>query len=145
MAPQPPITELTEADAWQLLGSAPVGRLATVMDRQPDVFPVNFVLDGDSVIFRTAEGSKFLQLIVNSRVAFEADGWDQTDGWSVVIKGAAHEVTDKDDLTRIARLHLKPWVQTVKSHVIRIAADEIEGRRFRFGEEPEPEPDYTTG
>lgn len=144
MANQPPITRLDEAEAWQLLGSAQVGRLATVIERQPDIFPVNFVLDGPAVVFRTAEGSKLLQLIVNSGVAFEVDSWTDSTGWSVVVKGHAHEVTEWDDLARIERLPLKPWVPTVKTHFIRIAVDQIEGRRFVFGDEPEREVDYTT-
>lgn len=144
MAPQSPITRLSETEAWEQLGTVQVGRLATVIERQPDIFPVNFVLDGPAVVFKTAGGSKLLQLTVNSRVAFQADGWTATEGWSVVIKGVASEVEDGDTLARIERLSLKPWVPTVKDHYVRIVADEIEGRRFVFGDEPESEVDYTT-
>jgi nitroimidazol reductase NimA-like FMN-containing flavoprotein (pyridoxamine 5'-phosphate oxidase superfamily) len=144
MANRPPITRLDEAEAWQLLGSAQVGRLATVIERQPDIFPVNFVLDGPAVVFRTAEGSKLLQLIVNSGVAFEVDSWTESTGWSVVVKGHAQELTEWDDLARVEQLPLRPWVPTLKTHFIRIAVDQIEGRRFVFGDEPEREVDYTT-
>ena len=144
MANQPPITRLDEAEAWQLLGSAQVGRLATVIERQPDIFPVNFVLDGPAVVFRTAEGSKLLQLIVNSGVAFEVDSWHERSGWSVVVKGEAAEVTDQADLDHIDTLGLTPWVPTVKNHFIRIRAAEISARRFAFGVEPDREPDYTS-
>lgn len=143
MVPQPPVLWLTDTEAWRLLGSAQVGRLATVVGGQPDVFPVNFVLDGHSVIFRTAEGSKLLQLIINSAVAFEADDWDASIGWSVVVKGSAHEVTEIADLSRVESLPLTPWVQSVKRHYVRIVPHEISGRRFGFGDEPEV--DYTTG
>ena len=144
MASDSPITHLSEAEAWHLLGSASVGRLATVIDRQPDIFPVNFVVDGPAVVFRTAGGSKLLQLTVNAVVAFQADGWDEGTGWSVVVKGTAREVEDSDGLRRAERLGLRSWVPTVKEHVIRIEADDIEGRRFAFGDEPESEPDYTS-
>jgi len=144
MAPQSPVTRLSETEAWELLGTVQVGRLATVIERQPDIFPVNFVLDGPAVVFRTAGGSKLLQLTVNASVAFQADGWTSSEGWSVVVKGVASEVEDRDTLTRIERLPLKPWVPTVKDHYVRIVADEIEGRRFVFGDEPESEVDYTT-
>lgn len=138
MTQQSPVTRLSKAEAWELLRSSPVGRLATVIDRQPDIFPVNFVVEGTSVIFRTAEGSKLLQVTVNARVAFQADGWVTDTGWSVVAKGTATEVDDAEERDRIERL-LHPWVATVKTHVVRIDVDEIEGRRFVFGEEPEPE------
>ena len=138
MTQQSPVTRLSRAEAWELLAGAPVGRLATVINRQPDIFPVNFIVEGSSVIFRTSEGSKLLQLTVNARVAFQADGWVTDTGWSVVVKGTATEIEDAAERDRIEqRLH--PWVPTEKRHVIRIDADEIEGRRFVFGDEPEPE------
>lgn len=138
MTQQSPVTRLSRAEAWELLAGAPVGRLATVINRQPDIFPVNFIVEDSSVIFRTSEGSKLLQLTVNARVAFQADGWVTDTGWSVVVKGTATEVTDADERDRIERV-LHPWVATVKTHVVRIDVDEIEGRRFVFGDEPEPE------
>lgn len=144
MPTQSPVTRLDEDEAWQLLGSAQVGRLATVIERQPDIFPVNFVLDDQTVVFRTAEGSKLLQLIVNAGVAFEVDQWDAGSGWSVVVKGHAEEVTDADDLARVEDLPLQPWVPTVKTHFIRITVEQIDGRRFMFGDEPERDLDYTT-
>ena len=102
MAADDPITVLSEHEAWQLLGTARVGRLATVIDRQPDIFPVNFVVDGQSLVFRTAEGSKLLQVTVNERVAFQADGWVTDTGWSVVAKGTAavaQALTEVDGLS----------------------------------------------
>ena len=142
MTQQSLVTRLSEAEAWELLRSSSVGRLATVINRQPDIFPVNFVVEDSSVIFRTAEGSKLLQVTVNERVAFQADGWVTDTGWSVVAKGTAAEVEDPAERDRIEQL-LHPWVASVKTHVVRIDVDEIDGRRFVFGEEPEP--DYTTG
>ncbi|MBP8918407.1 MAG: pyridoxamine 5'-phosphate oxidase family protein, partial [Micropruina sp.] len=85
MTQQSPVTRLSRAEAWELLAGAPVGRLATVINRQPDIFPVNFIVEDSSVIFRTSEGSKLLQLTVNTRVAFQADGWVTDTGWSVVV------------------------------------------------------------
>ena len=142
MAQQSPVTILTPPEAWELLRSAPVGRLATVINRQPDIFPVNFVAEDSAVFFRTAEGSKLLQVTVNARVAFQADGWVTDTGWSVVAKGTAAEVEDPAERDRIEQL-LHPWVASVKTHVVRIDVDEIDGRRFVFGEEPER--DYTSG
>lgn len=138
MTQQAPVTRLTADESWQLLRSSPVGRLATVVNRQPDIFVVNFLVEDSTVFFRTAEGSKLLQVTVNARVAFQADDWTAASGWSVVAKGAAAEIDDADERDRIERL-LHPWVATVKTRVIRIDVDEIEGRRFVFGDEPEPE------
>lgn len=135
-----PVTQLSADEAWELLAAAPVGRLTTVLGGQPDIVPINFVVDGHSLVFRTAEGAKLLSLTVHDAVAVEADSWDGDSGWSVVAKGTAAEVSGSQT-GRLDELGLRPWVPTVKLHYVRITVTEISGRRFRFGEEPER--DYT--
>lgn len=137
-----PVTELTEEQSWAVLAGCKLGRLVTVVDRHPEIFPINFVVDGRSIVFRTAEGSKLFTLTINSGVAFEVDGWDGTGGWSVIMRGQASEVQDAAEIDRLAKLPLRPWVPTVKTHWVRVTADEITGRQFRFG--PEPEAAYDT-
>ena len=68
-------------------------RIAVVIGGQPLVFPVNFTLDGDAVVFRTDEGTK-LHAARNGPVAFECDGIDPVyhTGWSVLATGNAEEV-----------------------------------------------------
>jgi hypothetical protein len=36
---------LTTQDCWRLLDDSPVGRLAVVRGSEPDIFPVNYVVD----------------------------------------------------------------------------------------------------
>ena len=50
--------ELSTAESWDLLREAVVGRLAVMSDDRPDIFPVNHLVDHESVVFRTAAGSK---------------------------------------------------------------------------------------
>lgn len=128
------VTELSEKEAWELLATRPVGRLATSVAQQPDIFPVNFVLDDGCIVFRTAQGSKLLELTINEHVAFEVDDWE-TDlgGWSVVCHGTAEVIEHQADLERAESLDLRPWVQTIKTVFVRIRVVEIVGRRFRFG------------
>lgn len=128
-----PIVTLDEDSTWGYLDSAAVGRLATALGEQPDIFPVNYVVDGMSVVFRTAEGTKLAEMVLNQSVAFEADGWDERGGWSVVLKGKAERVTDPDELARVEKLPLRPWVNTVKTNYVRVAPKQISGRYFRFG------------
>ncbi len=135
-----PVSEILEAKCWDFLGSVAVGRLATATDNQPTIYPLNYVVDGESVVFRSAEGSKLSQLTENDIVAFEADGWDEQTGWSVIIKGHGEIISDPAELARAERLPLLPWVPTMKSNFVRITADEISGRRFSFGEDPYPKP-----
>jgi nitroimidazol reductase NimA-like FMN-containing flavoprotein (pyridoxamine 5'-phosphate oxidase superfamily) len=85
------ITILEEHECWALLRTVAVGRLAVVILNQPDIFPVNHVVDGGRILFRTAEGTKLAAALPGQAVAYEADGYDPACGeaWSVVIKGHA--------------------------------------------------------
>ena len=134
-----PVTVLDESRCWDLLASQAVGRLATAVQGLPEVFPVNFVVDGESVVFRTAEGSKLVELVINEQVAFEADGWNENGGWSVVIKGSAAVLPSGEEHDRAEALPLRPWIPTVKTNFVRITATQITGRRFEFGPDPLPE------
>lgn len=141
MASHSPITHLSDEQAWSLLGSVDVGRLATAVAGQPDIAPVNFVVDGSSFVFRSAEGAKLLALTINPLVALEVDGWEGDGGWSVVVKGTAEQITGSGEIAAAEELPLRPWVPTVKQHYVRVEVTEISGRTFQFG--PEPEVDYT--
>ena len=85
-----PVTVLSEEESWNLLASVSLGRLVTSMDGQPEIFPVNFVTQRPTVLFRTAEGTKLFHVVMNERVAFEADDHGIEEGWSVMVKGRAH-------------------------------------------------------
>ena len=56
------IFALNEDECWNLLARCQLGRLAVDVDGEPDIFPVNYVVDGPRVLFRTAPGSKLAQL-----------------------------------------------------------------------------------
>lgn len=133
-----PVTHLSEMESWALLRGRPVGRLATAVAKIPDVFPVNYVVDDGGIVFKTSQGSKLLEVMINSTVAFEVDDWEQDlGGWSVVCRGRARVLEHPDERDHAASLDLKPWVPTIKTHFVRIDVEHIVGRAFRFGEEPE--------
>ncbi|HUO37853.1 MAG TPA: pyridoxamine 5'-phosphate oxidase family protein, partial [Mycobacterium sp.] len=64
-----PITVLSEDESWQLLASQELGRLVTSLEGQPEIFPVNFVVQRPTVLFKTAEGTKLFAAMMNDRVA----------------------------------------------------------------------------
>src|ERR1700745_2183202 len=93
LLPEPPTSEmlvLPREECLNLLASNSFGRLAVAMDA-PVIRPVHYGLDerAPSVVFRTADGSKFHAMLVNGNAAFEIDGIDQSSrtGWSVIIVG----------------------------------------------------------
>ena len=117
----------------QLLADEHVGRLAVVVGGRPEIFPINYVLDGDAVVFRTSSGTK-LAGTTQGEVAFEVDmtHGPSGSGWSVVVHGVAQEVTDLDRPDLRERLHSLPlgvWAGGDRPHLMRIAPTEITGRR----------------
>jgi hypothetical protein len=111
--------------------STTVGRLAVWVDDHPDIFPLNFVVDHGTVVFRTGEGTKVAGISA-APVALEADGLDEATGeaWSVVVRGRAHSITEQDDVMYTADLPLHPWHDGRKDRFVRITPDVISGRRF---------------
>ncbi len=129
--------ELTKGECFELLAREQLGRVAFVDDLGPVVLPVNFVLDRHMVVFRTDEGAK-LDASRGSRVAFEVDGTDAEahDGWSIVVRGEAVEVTDPAELERLRELALFPWAPGAKSRYVRILPAALTGRHISAAGSP---------
>ncbi len=128
------VEELARAECVELLGRRDVGRLTIVVDGQPEVFPVNYALDGEVVVFRTGPGLKLLRGSP-ARVAFEVDEIDADGGvaWSVVVKGTAREITEALDAAseRERALEIEPFSGAELRHWVRVLPREITGRRLR--------------
>jgi nitroimidazol reductase NimA-like FMN-containing flavoprotein (pyridoxamine 5'-phosphate oxidase superfamily) len=131
-----PVTILSESESWNLLKSQALGRLVTIVDGQPEIFPVNFVVDHRTVLLRTAAGTKLASAAINSRVLFEADEHNVAEGWSVVVKGIARVLQTRNEIKEAERAQLLPWTATLKQHYVRVIPTQITGRRFTFGPEP---------
>ncbi len=134
-----PVTILSATESWDLLASVALGRLVTSVDGQPEIFPVNFVVQHRTVLFRTAEGTKLVSTAINSHILFEADDHNAAEGWSVILKGIGRMLRTTEELEEAERAQLLPWTATLKQHFVRIQPISITGRRFRFGSEPKPE------
>jgi hypothetical protein len=136
MAKDPSVAVLPEHTCWMHLRSVEVGRLAVCVDNSPDIFPINFLVDHGTVVFRTAEGSKLAATLSTPIVAFEADGRDkETDeAWSVVMKGRAEEVKQLYDQIDSSDLPLFPWHGSAKPVFIRIVPETISGRSFQVAD-----------
>jgi nitroimidazol reductase NimA-like FMN-containing flavoprotein (pyridoxamine 5'-phosphate oxidase superfamily) len=134
---QGPIAVLDDKDAWRLLGSVSLGRLVTTFGGQLEIFPVNFVVQDGSVLFRTAEGTKLFTTVMNDQVLFEADDHTATEGWSVILRGTARVLTTAEEIREADQAGLMPWVPTVKLRYVRVTPTEISARRFQFGPEPD--------
>lgn len=86
--------ELDRALCLRLLADAGVGRIAVNVPDwpQPVIRPVSYVFDesSQSVLIRSALGSKLYAVIRSAKAAFEIDGTDPVGrvGWSVIIHGS---------------------------------------------------------
>lgn len=132
-----PVVALTDEQCWERLRSQELGRLVTHVGDVLDIFPVNFVVDGESLLFRTAPGSKLFELTVQDEVLFEVDDHTDTDAWSVIVRGRAHAIDDSAEVERADGLGLRPWIPTLKYTYVRIDPVSLSGRAFRRSPEPD--------
>lgn len=129
---------LSPEECVALLATVPIGRVVLSSRGVPVAFPVTFTLDGQDIVYRTAVGRKLSAAEVGSVAAFEADHYDPADrtGWSVLVIGTMHEVTDPEEVARLTQLPLQPWVPHAPDHFIRIRPVHISGRRIPTGTGP---------
>lgn len=132
------MSRLTRAECWHLLAGPAVGRLAVVVDGAPEVYPVNYVVDGETVVYRVDGASRLDVVDREPAVCFQIDALD-TDrhhGWSVMVKGRARRLPDPG-------AHLPPG-PTADTHWVQITPTEVSGRKIWRGtadmEPPEPVP-----
>jgi hypothetical protein len=78
-----------------LLASQDVGRVAFLgEDGFPIVLPVNYLIDGELIVFRSDTGAKY-ESIPKRPVAFEVDRFERWNrgGWSVLAQGFGEDLT----------------------------------------------------
>lgn len=132
-----PVVRLTDEQCWERLRTQELGRLVTRVGDVIDIFPVNYVVDGESVLFRSAQGSKLFELTVRDEVLFEVDDHTDDGAWSVIVRGRAHALDTSAEVERADGLGLKPWIPTLKYTYVRVSADSLSGRAFERAPEPD--------
>lgn len=128
-----PTTTLSEEQCWEHLAAKEFGRMAYHLTDEVHIAPINYAVDGQRLIFRTAEGSKLLGVVMDADVAFEIDQVDDDTetAWSVVARGRA-SVLEGDEAREVDNLRLRPWVGTEKFNVVAIHITEVSGREFHL-------------
>ncbi|HEX8804374.1 MAG TPA: pyridoxamine 5'-phosphate oxidase family protein [Acidimicrobiales bacterium] len=123
---------MTQAECWRLLAEAPVGRLGVLVDSAPEIYPVNHMVDGDSIVFRTDPGTKLDGLTRSPAVCFQIDDIDPEShrGWSVLAKGHATRMANPGDRLRADAGELRYWTVGPKPHWVRIEVHQVSGRRI---------------
>lgn len=131
----PVLEELEAEECRRLLAGGGVGRVVFTSEEGPSALPVNFRLLGSDVVFRTAHDGILARTIgqQGTELAFEVDHVDDAlaEGWSVLVRGSAHPVSDPHEPSEFEGLELEPWAGGERSLYVRIVASELTGRRIR--------------
>jgi nitroimidazol reductase NimA-like FMN-containing flavoprotein (pyridoxamine 5'-phosphate oxidase superfamily) len=126
-----PVSQLTDDEAWELLARHEVGRLATTAGGVLDIFPITYVVDERTLVFRTAPGTKLVELTINDHVVFEIDHYDDVEGYSVVLHGTAEQLDSMGEVDQAKLLPLPSLFPTERPRYVRIHPDRVSARKFR--------------
>jgi nitroimidazol reductase NimA-like FMN-containing flavoprotein (pyridoxamine 5'-phosphate oxidase superfamily) len=120
------------ASCLRLLQATEVGRLAVVVDGRPRIVVLNHLLDGGDVLFRTRADSMLAGLTQGRAVhaAYEVDSAFPVlrSGWSVIASGLLGRESDPDAVEK-ARAKIDAWARGERDTVLRLAIDDLGGRR----------------
>lgn len=135
--------ELSREEALAILADAPVAHIAMISAGAPYVTPMSFVMDEDTILFRTTAGRKLDALRVDPRVCIEASKFDHESGeWaSVIVTGVAIEVDDPKRGERTVELLYKKYSDVLGDplsrgglqpitglpHVVEVDIEEVSG------------------
>ncbi|WP_068402661.1 pyridoxamine 5'-phosphate oxidase family protein [Kribbia dieselivorans] len=124
-----PTHAMTTEQCWDMLRKNEFGRLAFHLAGEVHITPINYAVDGETLLFRTAEGNKLLAVVMNDDVAFEVDEYTNEKAASVILRGRAR-VLEGSEAYRADNVPLRPWVPTDKFNIVEIAPTEMSGRVF---------------
>jgi hypothetical protein len=95
------------------------------------VLPINFLIDGRDVVFRTDAGAK-LTASQGGRVCFQADVAESVyrRGWSALAFGIANRIDDPAEIAGLQERAPRPWAGGHKAYWVRIHVEQWSGRRL---------------
>jgi nitroimidazol reductase NimA-like FMN-containing flavoprotein (pyridoxamine 5'-phosphate oxidase superfamily) len=113
-------------ECLRLVGKRRVGRLGIVVGGEPVILPVNYALVGETVVFRSAPGSK-VDMGPRAPACFEVDEFDESmaSGWSVLIAGRLEEIGADE----AGPADVTPWAPGTRDRWMRLVAGRVTGRR----------------
>jgi nitroimidazol reductase NimA-like FMN-containing flavoprotein (pyridoxamine 5'-phosphate oxidase superfamily) len=131
-----PLQELSPAECRELLEAGGVGRVAFRSPSGQQIVPVNFQVNGNSIVFRTTPYTELGLHGPGTNAAFEVDHLDAEHqaGWSVVARGRLQVVSDHDEVKTIQRdADPEPWAWGVRRLYLKLPMANLTGRRLEPG------------
>ncbi|NRQ33888.1 helix-turn-helix domain-containing protein [Nonomuraea sp. NN258] len=140
-APHSTLIPLSEAECLRLLEPGGVGRIAFEGRFGPTVLPVNFRMADGEIVFRTATGGTTDEDLrtgvvgLEYKVAFEVDRIEEltSGGWSVLVQGSLHHVTEEEERAMAAATGVEPWAGGVRQQYLKVRPSRLSGRRIQPG------------
>ncbi|NEA33974.1 pyridoxamine 5'-phosphate oxidase family protein [Streptomyces sp. SID13031] len=129
---------LDPADCLRLMQTVPIGRLVFTEGALPAVRPVNFTVDGETVVFCTADGDMYRAADRGDVVAFETDstGAERQAGWTVTVVGRLSHLTEAETAEVSLNLSANSWTPGRWPHCIRLSLESLRGRRVLAWQPP---------
>lgn len=127
--------ELSQERCWDLLRSNTTGRFGFLQQGRVMILPVNYLVDGQSIYFRTAGDGSIAEAVPSLESSLQIDDSraDRSEGWSVLVSGASSRVEDQDLLTRLwGKVMAEPWSGGERNLFIRIHAESVTGRHVHL-------------
>ena len=129
-------------ECYRLLSTQEIGRIGVNAEHYPLILPVNYAVDGSTLVIRTHPGT-VLRAAEHANVTFEVDEIDRAtrSGWSVVVRGQAEEVGPEhrqEIVSRTLATGVEPWAPGEHGHWVRLIVHDISGRRIVPGQLPPP-------
>ena len=127
---------LSASECARRLGRGGVGRVAVSLGALPAIFPVNYAVVGDDIVFKSGPGTKLTAALQGAVVAFEIDDSDRIShgGWSVMVVGPARRITDEQEIRQAEALPLASWAPNGDDVFIRVEARIVSGRAINHDE-----------
>jgi uncharacterized protein len=125
--------EMTVQECLELLNGGVFGRVALCTPVGPRIVPVNYAMDGDSIVFRTTPYSELGTYVRNSDLAFEVDhlDYEKHQGWSVVAMGRGSIIEDPTEVQELRRAWgPRPWASGQRNLYLRLVWRDLTGRRL---------------
>lgn len=126
------LIRLDDEECWRFLRHHSIGRVAVVHLQMPVIFPVNYAVDGHTIVFRSGPGTKLAMAANGRNAVFEVDdAFDVLEtGTSVMVHGVLEEITSPADKERAEALPLHCWAPGNRDHLIRVRSAYVTGRRI---------------
>jgi nitroimidazol reductase NimA-like FMN-containing flavoprotein (pyridoxamine 5'-phosphate oxidase superfamily) len=124
------LKEMSYDDCRRRLAEESVGRVGLCTPAGPQIIPVNYIVDGDAIVFRTVPYGVLGSYARGTQLAFEVDHLDHATsaGWSVVATGRSSVVEEHEDLMRYRDVGPQPWAGGSRFMYVRLPWRTLSGR-----------------